>query len=188
MTDFVVPSVSEAVFTAGQVSQILARPRPTVTGWISAYPWLGIDPVTPGSTRRFSCRDIGLLTTLRLALTAGKMTDAICNTIDLIEPEIHAEFALLFEQMHLDEWGNAGEIRPRLPIVETPLVLISRGYLGSEGEFLPRRSENMKLVELSYIADLAGFQLPETILPLGQGLRNAWTRALHVLNGFALEG
>lgn len=188
MSDFVIPSYADPIFTAGQASQVLARPRPTLGGWISTYPWLGVEEVVAGSTRRFSCRDIGLLTTLRLALSAGKLTDAIHNTIDLIEPEIEAEFGVLFEQMHLDEWGNAGEIRPRLPIQETPLYLVSRGYLGSDGGFMPTRSKSMQWGELAYVADLAGFQLPETILPLGQGLRNAWTRTLHILNGFSIEG
>lgn len=185
-----IPTFRQPVCTAGQVSTIIGRPRPTIGGWISRYSALDFQQVTSGATRMFSCADIGKLTALRLAVSAGNMTEALFNGMELIEPEIEAEFDLLFEQAQLDEWGASGTLRPILPRTDdAPLRLINRGAAGEGGlmgnEFYPTRAG---LSSGTYIADLAGYQLPETTLHLGQGLRNAWTRTLHVLNGFSVEG
>lgn len=181
-----IPTYREPICTAGQVSAILGRPRPTITGWINRYAWLDIPQVAQGSTRMFSCADIGVLVALRLAISAGNMADALGDSIELVQPEIEEDFTDLFAQAQLDEWGASGSLRPRLPIFEGKILrLISRGPSGlMTGDFYPTRSESTS----TYIADLAGFQLPETVLPLGQGLRNAWTRTLHILNGFSIEG
>ncbi|WP_267380534.1 MULTISPECIES: hypothetical protein [unclassified Sphingomonas] len=180
-----IPAYMQPVCTAGQVSSILARPRPTITGWINRYEALGIPQVAQGSTRMFTCADIGKLTALRLAISAGNMADALFSGLDLIEPEIASEFEDLFAQAQLDEWGASGSLRPRLPMFDAKqLRLVNRGPAGLVAEgFFPTRARP----DSAYIADLAGFQLPETVLPLGQALRNAWTRMLHLLNGFSLD-
>ena len=184
-----IPTYGQPVCTAGQVAAIIGRPRPTIGGWISRYPMLDFQPVVSGATRMFSCADIGKLVALRLAISAGHMTDALFSGMELIEPEIEAEFSLLFEQAQLEEWGASGTLRPRLPpLDESPLRLVNRGAAGEGGlignEFYPTRAGTGSG---TYIADLAGYQLPETTLHLGQGLRNAWTRTLAALNGYSLD-
>ncbi len=184
-----IPTFRQPVCTAGQVATIIGRPRPTIGGWISRYPALDLQQVVSGATRMFSCADIGKLVALRLAISAGNMTEALFNGFDMIEPEIEAEFQLLFEQAQLEEWGASGTLRPRLPpLTENSLRLVNRGAAGEGGlvgnDFYPTRAA---ADSGTYIADLAGYQLPETTLFLGQGLRNAWTRTLAALNGFALD-
>lgn len=184
-----IPTFRQPVCTAGQVSAIIGRPRPTIGGWISRYSGLDLQQVVSGATRMFSCADIGKLAALRLAISAGNMTEALFNGFDLIEVEIEAEFDILFNQQQLDEWGGSGTILPILPRSDAnPLRLVNRGHAGEGGmlgdEFYPTRAGE---AGGSYIADLAGYQLPETTLHLGQGLRNAWTRTLRALNGFVLD-
>ena len=184
-----IPGYRQPVCTAGQVSAIIGRPRPTIGGWITRYSALDLQQVTSGATRMFSCADIGKLTALRLAISAGNMTEALFNGFELIEPEIEAEYGLLFEQAQLEEWGASGTLRPILtPLSERPLRLVNRGAAGDGGlmgdEFYPTRAS---VDSGSYIADLAGYQLPETTLHLGQGLRNAWTRTLNALNGVSVD-
>ena len=164
-----IPSYREPVCTAGQVSAILGRPRPTITGWINRYQWLAIPQVAQGSTRMFTSADIGMLTALRLAIGAGNMADALMSNMDLIGPEIETEFNDLFAQAQLDDWGASGTLRPRLPMFDAPpLRLVNYEISGlMTGDFHPTREKGGG----GYIADLAGFQMPETVLPLGQGLR-----------------
>ncbi|GAM02600.1 hypothetical protein [Sphingomonas parapaucimobilis] len=184
-----IPQYDQPICTAGQVSTILARPRPTIAGWISRYSWLGIVAVQPGKTRLFTPSEIGTLVALRLAISAGNMADILGDSVDLITPEIDAEYDRLTGMMQLDEWGASGTLKPRLPkFDEANLILVSHGGGSKQGglmpnAFMPTRSPKS---EGAYIADMSGFELPEIVLPLGQGLRNAWTRMLWLLNGFAV--
>lgn len=186
-----IPTFMQPVCTAGQVSAILNRPRPTIAGWISRYNWLGIAAVSPGKTRLFTPGEIGLLVALRLAISAGNMADTLGDSIDLVEPEIDVEYQRLTGQAQLDEWGGSGTIRPRLPLFdEANLLLVSHGGGSNDqgglmaSDFMPTRAAK---TSSAYIADLAGFELPEITLPLGQGLRNGWTRMLWLLNGFSVS-
>ena len=185
-----IPTYLQPVCSAGQVSAIIAKPRTTITGWMSRYTWLDIPPGKQGTARLFAPAEIGKLIALRLSISAGNMADTLGDSMDLVEPEIEAEYDRLTGQQQLDEWANSGTIEPRLPqFTEGNLLLVSRGGGGSEhgglmpNDFLPTRSARNSG---SYIADLAGFELPETTLPLGQGLRNGWTRMLWLLNGCSL--
>ncbi len=194
MDGMMIPLFKQPVCTAGQVSAILARPRPTITGWINRYSWLDIPGVVPGSTRMFSCADIGQLIALRCAISAGNMIEALQNSIDLIEPEIANEFHELMNQMQLDEWGASGTLRPRLPDLDFKLRLQTMQPLDrnvapaaetlATGFLFPTRSKSS---DSAYIADLAGYRVPELTIHFGQALRNGWTRTLWLLNGFALD-
>lgn len=197
MTDgIIIPAYREAACTAGQVSAILARPRPTITGWINRYDWLGIAKVAQGSTRLFSCADIGILVALRLAIDAGNMTEALFRGLQLIEPEIEAEFDVLFQQVHLEKSPGSGALCPQLPplpLNHKELRLINLGGIGepaAHGSIMRARFRPAHSDEGSgaYIADLAGYRLPQTTLHLGQGLRKAWNRMLRGLNGFSVDG
>lgn len=174
-----IPTYNQPICTAGQVATILGKPRPTVGGWISRYPALRLQQVASGATRMFSPADLGKLVALRLAISASNMTDPLFQLFDLVQEEIGAEFDRLIGQVRQEEWGAKGS-RPYLPVNEDePLRLVAR-----DGVFVPMRGF---ADASSHIADLSGFQLPETTLFLGQGLRNAWTRMLIVLNGVAID-
>ena len=178
-----IPDFNDPVCTAGQVSRILGRPRPTVTGWVNRYEWVGIAAVQPGATRLFSCKEIGLLTALRMAISAGNMTEALFNSRDLILQEIEQQFSDLFEQQHLEEWGFTGELRPYLPILTPPLRLVCRDFQAAEFSVLRTDAR----YDEEPLRDLSNYPFPTLTLPLGQALRNAWNRTLFVLNGYDLD-
>lgn len=178
-----IPVFNEPVCTADQVSRILARPRPTVTGWVNRYEWIGIAAVQPGTTRLFSCKEIGILTALRMAISAGNLTEALFNSHDLILTEIEQQFSDLFDKLRLEEWHPSGELRPYLPILTPPLRLIFRNQNGAG--FSVRRTEER--FDEEPLRDLANYPFSTLTLPLGQALRNAWKRTLFVLNGYDLD-
>ncbi|AOF96022.1 hypothetical protein BSY17_252 [Sphingobium sp. RAC03] len=180
---FIIPSFNEPVCTAQQVSHILARPRPTITGWVNRYDWLGIEGVQPGSTRLFSCKEIGVLTALRMSIAAGNMTEALFNSQDIVIDEIEQQFIDLFDGLRLEEWGSALEIRPYLPVLTPPLRLVCRDF--KLAIFSVLRSDTR--YDEEPLRDVSNYPFPTLTLPLGQALRNAWGRTLFTLNGFELD-
>jgi hypothetical protein len=85
--------------------------------------------------------------------------------------------------LRMQEFGGH-EPRPALAAIDPPLKLIARELFGEAKILGVSRAVTAGGAS---IADLAGFDLPEIILPLGQVLRHAWTRALWVLSGIELD-
>ncbi len=181
-TEIALPDYDARLLTADQVSQVLNRTRSTVTGWVNRYDWLRIEPVKSGSTRRYSFAELGRLVALRAAMWAGSPADAFEFNPDRIFAEIKAEFETLIAGARSDSWGSSGEKRVGLFFDDDhqKLLLISRSGSG----FTPTRNPD---TSGAYVADLAGYVVPQLTLHLGQDLRNAWNRALFLLHGYELD-
>jgi hypothetical protein len=125
----IAPNFTTPMLSAEQVSRILARPRPTITGWIHRYRWLGIEPVVSGSPRRFSMRDIGYLCAMRLAISAGNLSEALEQNIGDVGDAIAEAYEQLAGTLRMEDFGKS-EPRPGLAKIDPPLKLIVSELFG----------------------------------------------------------
>lgn len=185
MTEFAAPPIDVPVLKAEHVSKILGRSRPTVTGWVNRYPWLGIAPVEPGTARRFTFRELGVLVALRGVLWGQGAPDGLEHTLPRVIEEIERDYAALFEGGPIVNPDGSGHFRyADYPDGHRMLQLYTVGVGEEGGGFYPRRASSNGGAALR---DLCGFAVPQIILFFGQDLRHAWNRALLLLQGYELD-
>ncbi|WP_416463420.1 hypothetical protein [Sphingomonas sp. VDB2] len=173
------PDVDEPTQAAEATSKILAVPRPTIVGWINRYPWLGIPQVTPGTTRRFSMIDLGMLAIMRQALAARIPAEALLE-IKGVPDHIRSLYAELKAKATMDDGI------PYMPMPDDPAYLRVQDFMSGTvtAMSLDRRAIDGAQAQ---VMDLAGYPVPIIVLPMDAAIRNAWRRALKLRSGLNLE-
>jgi len=176
---FVCPDVDEPTQAAEATSKILAVPRPTIIGWINRYPWLGIPQVTPGTTRRFSMVDLGMLAIMRQALSARIPAEALLEIKGLSE-HIRSLYAELKAKVTMDDGI------PYMPMPNNPAYLRVQDFMSGT---ITAMSIDRQAIDgaQAQLMDLAGYPVPIIILPMDAAVRNAWRRMLRLRAGLELD-
>ncbi|WP_311267070.1 hypothetical protein [Sphingobium sp. WCS2017Hpa-17] len=176
---FVCPDVDEPTQTAEATSKILATPRPTIIGWINRYSWLGIPQVIPGTTRRFSMIDLGMLAIMRQTLSARIPAEALTE-VDGLPDHIRSLYLELKSKATMD--GGV----PHMPMPDQPVYLRVQDFMSGTVTAMQMDREAIDGAR-AQLMDLAGYPVPIIILPMDAAIRNAWQRMLRLRAGLSLD-
>jgi hypothetical protein len=180
---FYPPQLDDCTISTAQLARVMGRPRSTIAGWIMKYEWLNVAPVKSGASRKVSMRTLAVMALARQAISISPVVlDATRDALDLLNPHIEELYTESAAKAALETFE--GETRPVFYERETKAYLMGREYFGSTFMLSVRN----KSTEPTFtdLLDLAGFPVPTLIMPLDQTLRNAWNRALWVMNGIHL--
>jgi hypothetical protein len=155
-------------------------PRPTIVGWINRYPSLGIPLVVPGTTRRFSVVDLGMLAIMRQVLTARIPAEAVLNVKDDLPAHIRSLYADLKAKATMDDGI------PYMPMPDEPAYLRVQDFMS--GTITLMRLDRQAIDGArAQLMDAAGYPVPIIVLPVDAAVRNAWRRMLRLRAGLDLD-